>query len=104
MKKYNKNGNGAAKVPGDLQSNEIEFPVTYQLKAVLIGTENDDDNKEKLVSVFEQNEIPYQYHDKRVSSKGAYVSFTYIVTIQDKPQMSKLYEDLKAIKELKFAV
>ena len=104
MEDYNKNGNGGAKSAADIKGKEIEFPVTYQLKAVMTGTENDDDNKEKLVEVFNKLNIQYKYHDKRVSSKGAYVSFTYVVTIEDKAQMNMLYNDLKAIKELKFAV
>ncbi len=103
MEDYSKNGNGGAKT-ADIKGKEIEFPVTYQLKAVMTSTENDDDNKEKLVEVFNKLNIPYKYHDKRVSSKGAYVSFTYVVTIEDKAQMNMLYDNLKAIKELKFAV
>lgn len=104
MEKYSKNGNGEAKSASDIKGKEIVFPVTYQLKAVMVGTDKDDDNKEKLVEVFNKLDIPYEYHDKRVSSKGAYVSFTYVVTLQDKAQMNKLYDELKAIKELKFAV
>ena len=96
-----KNGNGGTKKPADFKDKQIEFPVTYRLKAVMIGTENDDENKLKLTQVFSNLDIPYKYHDKRVSSGGAYVSFTYIV---NKEQMDQLYADLKEIKELKFAV
>lgn len=104
MEKHSNNGNGGTKSAANIKGAEIEFPVTYQLKAVMMGTENDDDNKEKLVEVFKKLNIPYKYHDKRASSKGAYVSFTYVVTIKDRTQMNELYNDLKAIKELKFAV
>jgi len=98
------NGNGNIKSMADFEGKEIEFPVTYQMKAVMIGTENDDDNKQKLVIVFMRHEIAYSYLNKKVSSKGSYVSFTYQVTLTSREQMNKLYADLKKIKELKFAV
>lgn len=96
--------NGRAKTAEDLKGQEIEFPVSYQLKAVMLATENDDDNKEKLAKVFTDLDITNKYLDKKVSSKGAYVSFTYEITLESKAQMDKLYEQLKTIKELKFAV
>ena len=104
MIKHKNNGNGNLKTTDVLKGKEIEFPVTYQLKAVMTGTENDDSNKEKLTTVFTGLDIVYSYHDKKVSSKGAYVSFTYIVTVVSKSQMDDLYSRLRLIKELKFAV
>ena len=88
----------------DFNGKEIEFPVTYQLKAVMIGTENDDDNKQKLVTIFLKRNIEYRYLNKKVSSKGSYVSLSYQVTLTSREQMNMLYADLKKIKELKFAV
>jgi len=103
-RKLNGNGNGNFKTMADLEGKEIEFPVTFHLKAVMTGTENDDDNKQKLVDVFTRNDIDYRYHDKKVSSKGSYVSFTYEVTLTSREQMKLLYDDLRKIKEIKFAV
>lgn len=104
MEKSNTNGKGKLVSQVDFQGQEIEFPVDYQLKAVMTGTQNDDDNKEKIVKVFNKLKVEYKYHDKKVSSKGSYVSFTYEVTLTDKKQMDQLYVELQKIKELKFAV
>lgn len=100
----NNNGNSHKKEAFNIDGKEVEFPVSYQLKAVMTGTENDDDNKEKLVAIFDKLEIPYQYHDKKVSSKGSYTSYTYKVTVNSRQQMDALYAELKNVKELKFAV
>lgn len=100
----NKNGSDKNNLAVNIDGKEIEFPVTFQLKAVMIGTETDEDNKEKLVSVFIKLKIPYEYTDKKESSKGAYVSFTYSITVSNRKQMDALYAELKKIKELKFAV
>jgi len=104
MKKSKLNGNGHFKTMADFEGKEIDFPVTFHLKAVLTGTKNDDENKQSLVDVFVRHNINYRYHDKKVSSKGSYVSFTYEVTLVNHEQMKLLYADLRKIKELKFAV
>jgi putative lipoic acid-binding regulatory protein len=108
--KFNGNGKGNnSKLNGpsqslDLHSQKVKYPVTYNLKAVMDGTRFDDDNKQDIVNVFKELQIVYSYLDKKVSSKGTYVSFTYQITINDKNQLYKMYEGLRAIKSLKFAL
>ena len=103
MMNNTENGNGNIKSTADIQEQQIDFPVTFKLKAVMVGTE-DDENKQKLTDVFSSNKVDYKFLDKKNSSKGSYASFTYEVTLNNRDQMNKLYEDLKKIKELKFAV
>lgn len=96
--------NGSANTPTELQGQSIEFPVTFELKAVMAGTEKDAEHMKKLETVFSNLKIKYGYLHKKESSKGSYVSFTYKVTLIDKEQLDSLYVNLKEIKELKFAV
>ena len=95
--------NGKGKSMKDLEGKEIEFPVTYKLKAVMIGAD-DNANMRKLGDVFTSLNIEHDYLVKKVSSKGSYVSYSYQVTINNREQMNALYADLKKIKGLKFAV
>jgi putative lipoic acid-binding regulatory protein len=104
MNEIANNGNGSQNLPTGLEGGKIEYPITFELKAVMLGTENDDDNMEKLIEVFKKLGIVYQYRDKKLSSKGAYVSYTFVTTLTSKSQMDSMYEELKKIKELKFAV
>ena len=90
--------------PVDLKGQDLKFPVTFNLKAVMIGTRFDDENKQDIVSVFKKLDIQYTYLDKKVSAKGTYTSFTYKITLADKNQMYKMYEQLRAIENLKFAL
>jgi putative lipoic acid-binding regulatory protein len=100
----NTNGNGQQNNRPDIfEGKEIEFPVTFQLKAVMIGT-TDKENKQKLEKVFEENKVNYAFTEKKESSKGAYTSYTYEVTLNDKAQMDSMYTGLKEIEELKFAI
>lgn len=96
--------NGSANTPAELQGQSIEFPVTYELKAVMVGTDQDAEHMKKLETVFSNLKIKFRYLNQKESSKGSYVSFTYEVTLIDKNQLDALYADLKTIKELKFAV
>ena len=100
----NTNGKGKKTTVDAFKGKEIEFPVTYQIKAVMTGAENDKENKDKLEHVFKEQHVNFQYVDKKMSSKGAYTSYTYQITLKDKEQMDNLYADLKEIKELKFAI
>ncbi len=96
--------NGNIKPATDFNKEEINYPITFGLKAMMDATINDDENKEGLVEVFKKHGINYSYKDKKISSKGTYASFTYEITIVSKEVMQKLYADLKTVKGLKFAL
>ena len=87
-----------------MEGKAIEFPVAYELKAVMQGAETDEENKSKLVAVFIQLKIKHNYLTKKVSSKGTYTSFTYKISLKSRKQMDELYAALKQVDGLKFAV
>ncbi len=74
------------------------------LKAMMDATVDDDVNKERLVTVFKTLEINYSYSDKKISSKGKYVSFTYKIIVVNKIQFDKLYAGLSQVEGLKYAL
>jgi putative lipoic acid-binding regulatory protein len=102
MSKIKTNGGGQFKSAADFKGQEIEFPVTYNLKAVLPA--NREDNNERIEKVLTKNKINFSFKSKKVSSKGTYASFTYQVSLENKSQMEKLYSDLNSIEDLKFAI
>lgn len=87
-----------------IKNAEIEFPVTFELKAVLDASVSDNDNMKNLTDVFDKLKISNSYIGNKKSSKGTYVSYNYKVTLQNKPQLEKLYSDLKNVPGLKFAL
>ena len=94
---------------GDSQMNpfgdeKINFPVTYNFKAMMDATIEDDINKQNIIDAFNKFGIEYLYHDKRLSSKGTYVSFTYKITILNRKLMYDFYNYLKEVRGLKFAL
>ena len=87
-----------------IQNAKIEFPVTFELKAVLNASVSDNDNRDNLTKVFDKLNISNSFIGNKKSSKGTYVSYNYKVTFQNKPQMDNLYSELKDVPGLKFAI
>ncbi len=104
MDKIKRNGNGKMMNASVPEGGTIDFPVTFDLKAVMHGTVSDADNKERLVVVFDKLLVTHSFRRKKLSSKGTYVSFTYNVTLTSKQQMDLLYDALKRVEGLKFAL
>jgi putative lipoic acid-binding regulatory protein len=87
-----------------MEKAKLEFPLKFQLKAVIVATESDKENKMNLESVFNELEVEYSYINNKVSSKRSYVSYNYEVTLLSKTQLEKLYVELKNVRGLKFAL
>jgi len=104
MDNIKSNGNGNLKNMANMEGKTIEFPVTFELKAVMQGTIPDEENKKRLVAVFNKLKIKHDYRSKKASSKGTYNSFTFEVTLSSKKLMDQLYADLKNVEGLKFAL
>lgn len=104
MDEIKSNGNGKLKTMADMKGKTIEFPVTFELKAVMQGTVPDEESKKRLVAVFNNLKIKHDYRSKKTSSKGTYNSFTFEVTLSSKKRMDQLYADLKNVEGLKIAL
>lgn len=99
-----KHHNGGAKNSNPFKDKKIEFPVTFQLKAVMVEDGKNAGNKEKLEAVFVNQEVTNCFISDKISSKGSYISYTYSVTLTSKEQMERMYDDLKTVEGLKFAL
>lgn len=87
-----------------IENAKIEFPVSFVLKAVMNATSSDKVNKDNLEKVLTTLKIENSFRDSKKSSKGTYISYHYNVKLVDKPQLDKLYKDLKLVDGLKFAL
>jgi putative lipoic acid-binding regulatory protein len=99
-----KSQNGGAKNANPFKGKEIEFPVTYELKAVMVNEDDMGESMKKLEAVFAKQKVVYKFVSEKISSKATYISYTYRVTLTTKLQMEEMYEGLKEIKGLKFAL
>ncbi len=99
-----KNTSFADGAPMRINGEELHFPVTFRLKAVFTTVLSDRENKNRLVRIFDHLKIGYLYYNANRSSKGNYVSFTYEITVGDRPTLQRLYDRLNEIDNLKFAL
>ena len=102
MVKKNINGNGES--PDIFHGQKVIYPVSFEMKSVMVFTDNDSDNRERLEQVFMDQKVDFRYVAKKASSKGAYMSYTYNITLTSKKQLDVLYRALKTVKGLKFAL
>lgn len=86
------------------QNVKIDFPVTFNLKAVVDSTNSDEENIKNLSVVFDELKVTNAYIGNKKSSKGSYISYNYKVTLLTKTQLEELYSKLKSVKGLKFAI
>ncbi len=84
--------------------NEIEYPVNYDLKVIFETTEAMDIQKRNLELVIEDADVPHKFIRSRQSSKGKYVSLTVNITLHSNEQLQYLYQRLKLLPGIKFAV
>jgi putative lipoic acid-binding regulatory protein len=104
VKKHRLNGNNKKPDVLGLPKEEINFPLSYQLKAIFIDPDAEASHKNKLVATFDALQIKNKLKDQKLSKKGNYISFTYEVHLDNHKQMTTLYEALKKIEGLKFAL
>ncbi|MDD2633772.1 MAG: DUF493 domain-containing protein [Bacteroidales bacterium] len=91
--------------PTDLfNQKEIEYPVNYDLKVIFETAGAFDILKRNLELVIEDAGVPHKFIGSRHSNKGKYVSLTVNVTIRDSDQLQYLYQRLKLLPGIKFAV
>jgi putative lipoic acid-binding regulatory protein len=104
ISRKNENTKLTGQKPLRMNNEELQFPVTFRLKAVLTTTISESENKKQLVDLFKELNIGYFFHGKSHSKKGTYVSFTYEITLQNREIMHRLYTRLNEIDNLKFAL
>jgi putative lipoic acid-binding regulatory protein len=83
---------------------EIEYPVNYDLKVIFETAGAFDILKRNLELVIEDAGVPHKFIGSRHSNKGKYVSLTVNITIRDSDQLQYLYQRLKLLPGIKFAV
>lgn len=83
---------------------ELIFPVTFHLKTVFDLQYSETENKANIELTLSALGIPFRFLTTKKSSKGNFSSLSFEITINNKPLMEKLYEELKTVPGLKMAL
>lgn len=88
----------------DGQTPEVDFPVNYNLK-VICDTEHEIEVQQRnLELVLEDAGVNHNFVKSQQSRKGNYVSLTMNITLDDMKQMQYMYQRLKLLPGIRFAV
>ncbi len=105
MAKEKPSSNGAPKDKNkEFGGAEVEYPVAFQLKAVMDTSSSEDETKKSIAALLGELKIPNSFIGSRTSSKGTYISYHFDVTIADRNQLELMYDSLKRLPGFKFAL
>ncbi len=102
-KKTNQNGSHST-VNQVNKPEEIEFPVTFELKVVVETMVSIAETQHQLDELLLRLAVANEYLGVRESGKGKFASHTIRVLLLNKEHLNELYSELKILPGIKFAV
>ena len=104
IKMENAGGNGGGKVCNLFNRQSVNYPVKFDLKAIILASIKSDDSIAAMEELFKKFEVPFSNWRTKSSSGGKYLSYTVSVDIATHEILEKLYTELKTVPGLKFAL
>lgn len=83
---------------------QINFPVSFDLKVIMISTPDPNVNIEALEPVLSELMIPYSNWAHKPSGKGTYTSYSVKIKVKDQKTLTELYKKLKLVPGVKMAL
>ena len=88
----------------DPQEERIPFPQNFDIKVIVSAEVAVDESKANISRIFSQCKVVHSFINIRTSDKGNYISYCYNVDIESQEQMTSVYEALKQVPQIKFAL
>ena len=88
----------------DPQEERIPFPQNFDIKIIVSAEVAVDESKANISRIFSQCKVVHSFVNIRTSDKGNYISYCYNVDIESQEQMNSVYEALKQVPKIKFAL
>ncbi len=98
------NGNGKELFEDLFRNEQLKFPVNFHLKVILDATIPDHVNRKEVEKVLDDLQIRHNSWKDKLSQQGRYISFTVNVDIVSSEQLHEMYDRLKDIPGVKFAL
>ena len=93
---------------------KIDFPVNIDLKIIMEMTNKPgenaeppeilEENRKTILRILDGLSIEHQEWRTRFSSERKYVSFSVSVILESQEKMDRLYEEMKKVPSIRFAV
>jgi len=102
MEKPGDNGDG--KTCNTFNRQSVNYPVKFDLKAIIDAKIEAKDSKSAMEAIFKKYKVPFSDWRQKSSSGGKYTSYTVSIEIQNQKELEDVYADLKKVAGLKFAL
>jgi len=97
-------GNGDGKACNLFNRQTVNYPVKFDLKAIIEAAFEKQDSIKNIENVLIKFKVPYDNWRTRPSSGGKYISYTVSIEIRSQKELEDVYTEMKKIPGLKFAL
>ena len=86
------------------QPEKLIFPQNFDIKVIVAALIPIEESKANISRVFSECKAVHSFVSARASAKGNYITYTYNIDLDSQAQMNAVYDGLKNIPEIKFAL
>jgi len=86
------------------EKQEVIFPQNFDIKVIVAASVPTDESKANISQVFSKCKTVHSFVSVRSSAKGNYITYTYNIDLDSQEQMNAVYEALKQVPGIKFAL
>ena len=83
---------------------KLIFPQNFDIKIIVAAVIPIEESKANISRVFSKCRAVHSFVSARASAKGSYITYTYNIDLDSQEQMNAVYEALKGVPEIKFAL
>ena len=86
------------------EQQKLIFPQNFDIKVIVAATIPIEESKTNISRVFTECQTVHRFVSARASAKGSYITYTYNIDLDSQAQMNAVYDGLKTVPEIKFAL
>ena len=86
------------------QPEKLIFPQNFDIKVIVAAMVPIEECKANISRVFSECKTVHSFVSARASAKGNYITYTYNIDLDSQEQMNAVYDGLKSVPEIKFAL
>jgi putative lipoic acid-binding regulatory protein len=86
------------------EEKKVIFPQNFDIKVIVEASVPIDECKANISQVFSKCKVVHSFISVRSSAKGNYITYTYNIDLDSQEQMNAVYDGLKQVPGIKFAL
>ena len=86
------------------EQKKLLFPQNFDIKVIVAAVIPIEESKANISRVFSECRAVHSFVSARASAKGSYITYTYNIDIESQEQMNAVYDALKQVPGIKFAL